>query len=91
MAFLQHVRLCRQRRRNGVAPGRNRSRGEWWTKNNEIHSVEVDGPYVNGDQFVVHYKMDFTPKQDGGRQTVDEVGVYTVHDDKITEERFFPS
>jgi len=28
MALLQHVRLCRQRRRNGVAPGRNRSRGE---------------------------------------------------------------
>jgi hypothetical protein len=67
-----------------------RGKGEWWVENNEVHSVEVDGPYVNGDQFVVHYKMDFTPKQ-GQRQTVDEVGVYTIRDDKIAEERFFAS
>jgi hypothetical protein len=67
-----------------------RGKGDWWVKNNEIHAVEVDGPYVNGDQFVVHYKMDFTPKQNGERQTVDEVGVYTIRNDKICEERFFP-
>lgn len=66
-----------------------RGKGDWWTKNTEVHSVEVDGPYVNGDQFVVHYKMDVTPKQNGGRQIMDEVGVYTVRGDKIAEERFF--
>jgi hypothetical protein len=65
-----------------------RGKGEWWTKNNKVHSVEVDGPYVNGDQFVVHYKMEVTPNN-GARQTMDEVGVYTVQNDKITEERFF--
>jgi len=68
-----------------------RGKGEWWVQNNEIHSVEVDGPYVNGDQFVVHYKLDVTPKHDGGRRTMDEVGVYTVRGDKIAEERFFAS
>ena len=65
-----------------------RGKGEWWSANNEIHSVEVEGPYVHGDQFVVRFKMDVTPKG-GQRHTMDEVGVYTVRDGKIAEERFF--
>ena len=67
-----------------------RGKGEWWTRNNEIHKVEVDGPYVNGDQFAVHFKMDLTPKESGQRMTVDEVGLYTIRNGKIAEERFFP-
>lgn len=68
-----------------------RGKGEWWNQNNEVHGVEVDGPYVNGDQFAVHFKMDLTPKQSGQRTTMDEVGVYTVRNGKIAEERFFYS
>jgi len=67
-----------------------RGKGEWWYSHNDIHRVEVDGPYINGDQFVVHYKMDVTPKDTGKRTTMDEVGIYTVRDGKIAEERFFP-
>jgi ketosteroid isomerase-like protein len=65
-----------------------RAKGDWWNANNEIHAVEVEGPYVHGDQFVVRFKMDVTPKG-GQRHTMDEVGVYTVKDGKIAEERFF--
>jgi hypothetical protein len=65
-----------------------RGKGEWWTANHEVHGVEVDGPYVNGDQFVVRYKMDMTPKG-GERRTMDETGLYTIKDGKIAEERFF--
>ncbi|MFN3523305.1 MAG: SnoaL-like domain-containing protein [Phenylobacterium sp.] len=66
-----------------------RGKGEWWNANHEIHSTEVEGPYVNGDQFVVRFKMDLTQKASGQRMSMDEVGVYTVKDGKIAEERFF--
>jgi len=65
-----------------------RGKTEWWEANNEVHGVQIDGPYVNGDQFVVRYKMDMTPKG-GERRTMDETGLYTVRDGKIAEERFF--
>jgi hypothetical protein len=60
-----------------------------WEKSTEVHSVLVEGPYVHGNQFVVRFKLDMTNKESGKRQTMDEVGVYTVRNDKITEERFF--
>ena len=65
-----------------------RGKGEWWAANHEIHDVLVEGPYVHGDQFVVRFKMEITPKG-GQRTTMDEVGVYTIKDGKIAEERFF--
>jgi ketosteroid isomerase-like protein len=65
-----------------------RGKTAWWEANNEVHSAEVEGPYVNGDQFVVRFRMDMTPKG-GERRTMDETGLYTVRDGKIAEERFF--
>ena len=66
-----------------------RGKGEWWANAHEVHSSEVEGPYVNGDQFVVRFKMDLTQKETGERMKMDEVGVYTVKNGKIAEERFF--
>lgn len=66
-----------------------RAKGEWWGANHEVHSSTVEGPYVNGDQFAVRFKMDLTQKASGERMTMDEVGVYTVRDGMIVEERFF--
>jgi len=63
-------------------------KGEWWSANHDVHDVQIDGPYMHGDQFVVRYKMDVTPKG-GQRNTMDETGLYTVRDGKIVEERFF--
>ena len=65
-----------------------RGKGEWWAGAHEVHGVEVEGPYVNGDQFVVRFKMDVTPKG-AQRFTMDEMAVYTIKDGKIAEERFF--
>jgi hypothetical protein len=65
-----------------------RGKGEWWAGAHEIHSVEVEGPYVNGDQFAVRFKMDITVKETGARQQMDEVGVYMLKNGKIAEERF---
>lgn len=64
------------------------AKGAWWYANHEIHSVKVEGPYVHGDQFVVRFTMDVTPKG-GARMAMDEMGVYTVAGGKIVEERFF--
>ncbi|MCY7304565.1 MAG: nuclear transport factor 2 family protein [Rhodoferax sp.] len=64
------------------------AKGAWWYANHEIHSVKVEGPYVHGQQFVIRFTMDVTPK-DGARMVMDEMGVYTVQGDKIVEERFF--
>jgi ketosteroid isomerase-like protein len=66
-----------------------RGKGEWWSNAHEVHSAEVEGPYVNGDQFAVRFRMDLTQKASGQRMTMDEVGVYTVRNGKIAEERFF--
>ncbi|EAQ29623.1 hypothetical protein NAP1_02585 [Erythrobacter sp. NAP1] len=60
---------------------------QWWEDNAEMHSSSMQGPYVFGDQFAVRYTMDVT--MDGERSQMAEVGVYTVKDGKIVEERFF--
>ena len=60
----------------------------WWYANNEVHSVKVEGPYVHGDQFVVRFSMDVTPKG-AARTQMDEVGLYTVRNAKVVDERFF--
>lgn len=64
------------------------AKGVWWYANHEIHGVKVEGPYVHGQQFVVRFNLDVTPKG-GKRMSMDEVGLYTTQGDKIVEERFF--
>jgi ketosteroid isomerase-like protein len=68
-----------------------RGKGEWWNSAHEVHGSKVEGPYVNGDQFVVRFTMDLTQKASGQRMTMDEVGLYTVKDGKIVEEKFLYS
>jgi SnoaL-like domain len=43
---------------------------------------------VHGDQFVVRFKLDVTPKGQK-RIHLDEVGLYTVRNGKTFEESFF--
>ena len=66
-----------------------KQKGDWWRQNHELHGASVEGPFVNGDQFAVRFKYDVTPKATGERVTMDEVGLYTVKDGRIIEERFF--
>ena len=66
-----------------------RGKGEWWANAHDTHSVQVDGPYVNGDQFTVRFVMDVTVKESGQRMQMDEIALYTLRGGKIAEERFF--
>jgi ketosteroid isomerase-like protein len=66
-----------------------RGKAKWWADNHETHSMNAEGPYINGDQFLVRFSMDVTSKQDGKRMQLKEFGLYTIKDGKIAEERFF--
>lgn len=61
----------------------------WWVANHEIHGGSTTGPFVNGDQFTLIFELDVTAKQTGQRMQMQEVGLYTVRDGKVVEERFF--
>ncbi len=63
-----------------------------WVSDKTFNGETVAGPFYNGanpDQFVVYFTLDITPKATGKRITLEEVGVYTVKNDKITREQFF--
>lgn len=72
---------------HGIAAAR--AKGEAWMAANEVHAFEVGGPYVNGDQFMVRFTIDQTVRATGTRMKLDEVGIYTLKNGKIAEERFF--
>ena len=55
----------------------------------EVHGAEVSGPFVHGTQFLVGFAVDLTHKESGSRSVTEEMGLYTVRDGKISEERFF--
>ena len=66
-----------------------KGKNRWWVENHQIHSAETNGPFPHGDQFIIHFKYDFTPKQTGKRVTMSEMGLYTIQNGKIVKEAFF--
>ena len=66
-----------------------KAKGDWWRENHEVYSFVTEGPYVNGDQFALVFKVDLTRKAEGQRVKMNEVALYKVKGDKIVEERFF--
>jgi ketosteroid isomerase-like protein len=71
-----------------------KGKGEWWVANHEVHKAEVDGPFPNGDRFIVRFKFEVTAKAGpmaGKRFVMDEAALYTVKDGKVVHEEFFYS
>ena len=66
-----------------------RGKTQWWIDNHEVHSQEVNGPYIGEKQFAVEFKMDITQKGSGKRIQMDEMALYTVEGGKIVHEHFF--
>lgn len=64
-------------------------KNEWWRSNNEVHSAEVNGPFLGDNQFAVQYTYDTTFKPTGQRARTTEMALYTVTDGKIVREHFF--
>ncbi len=67
-----------------------RGKVDWWLANMQVHGVEVSGPFVAHDRFVVQYDIDVTDKNSKRRMQLSEVGVYTIKDGKIVREEFLP-
>jgi hypothetical protein len=69
-----------------------RKKNQWWLDNHTIHSHEVLGPWPHGDRFIVLFRYDVTGtggKMKGMRMKLEETGLYTVTNGKITKEEFF--
>lgn len=67
-----------------------RAKHAQWYEMMEMHSSTADGPYYHGDsKFAVIFSMDATDRGSGERMSMQEVGVYTVANDKIVREEFY--
>ena len=78
------------RRMQGVAAVRGKN--QWWLANHQIHGMTVNGPFPHDERFIVHYRMDVTPREgpmQGHRMQFEEAGLYTVRDGKVVQEEFF--
>ncbi len=64
-------------------------KGKEWMASHEIHSANVDGPWPNGDKFIVRFSYDVTNKPSGKRFQMEEAALFTVAGDKIVREEFF--
>jgi hypothetical protein len=82
----------------GAPPGMDRTskgmdaihqKGKWWADNHTVHKAEVFGPYPHDDRFAVRFLFDITHKPSNKRMTMDEVGLFTIENGKITREEFF--
>ena len=67
-----------------------RGKTDWWVNNMEVNRMEVSGPFVAHDRFVVRYDLTVTEKASGKKMDMSEVAVYTVKDGKIVREEFLP-
>jgi hypothetical protein len=70
-----------------------RGKNVWWEANNDLHGVEVSGPYLGTDgsanQFAVRFRFDVTSKATGERRTIAEMALYTVKNGRIVREEFY--
>ena len=67
-----------------------RAKHEWWNNNFEVHSSSAQGPFFHGeDRFGVIFSFDATNKQTDERESMQELGLYTVQEGKIIKEEFY--
>ena len=64
------------------------AKAEWWAANHEIHGFRSEGPFVNGDSFLIVMDLDVTPNG-GARTHVREIVGYKVAGGKVVEERYY--
>ncbi len=67
-----------------------RKKNQWWMDNHEVHESEIEGPFPHGDdRFCVIFRYDVTHKPSSERWKMEEVGLFTLKDDKVIKEEFF--
>ncbi|HVU17183.1 MAG TPA: nuclear transport factor 2 family protein [Candidatus Didemnitutus sp.] len=66
-----------------------KAKGDWWVANHQVHRMDVAGPFIHKNQFVVRFTVDVTFKPSKKRFVLDELAIYTVRAGKIVHEQFF--
>lgn len=66
-----------------------KAKSEWWSNHHEVHRFETYGPFPNGDRFAVRFVLEITHKPSGRRMNMEEIGLFTVENGKISREEFF--
>lgn len=64
------------------------AKNQWWISDHVVHGARAEGPFVGSTGFAVRFTMDVETKSTGTRETMNEVGVYTVQNGKIIREEF---
>lgn len=64
------------------------AKNDSWLGANEVHSLEVDGPYVSPEFFAVIYVIEVTCSESKQRAKFREVALYTVADGKVKSDQF---
>ena len=64
-------------------------KGKWWVDNHIVHDAKAEGPWPNGDRFIVRFTYDVTFKPENKRFVMDEAALYTVANGKVVKEEFF--
>jgi hypothetical protein len=64
------------------------AKNQWWIADHVVHGARAEGPFVGSTGFAVRFTMDVETKSTGKRETMNEVGVYTVQNGKIIREEF---
>jgi ketosteroid isomerase-like protein len=59
-----------------------------WFTDNDVHSAQVNGPFLSPEYFAVNFVLDWTPKASGECMQMSELAIYTVADGKIVREEF---
>jgi ketosteroid isomerase-like protein len=65
------------------------AKAKQWYDNHTVHSATTDGPWPNGDRFIVRFVYDVTNKPSGKRFQMEETALFTVKGGRIVREEFF--
>jgi SnoaL-like domain len=66
-----------------------RAKNKWFEENFEVHSVQVEGPFLGKGQFAARFTLDVTQKASGKRFPMNEMALYTVKKNKVVREEFY--
>ena len=55
------------------------AKAAWWMEKHEVHETEVEGPFVKGDQFILWWELEVTPKG-GERMEIEANGCRISYD-----------
>ncbi len=66
-----------------------RQKNRWWSENFAVQRLEVEGPWPNGEQFIVLFRLEVTEKATARKIPITSAVLYTVARGKVVREQCF--